>query len=490
MRWIRAIAALFTGLFARYEGAQWDVGRSRIPGAVQSDRFDASEGTRHQLQLRARYFEKNDALFNKLADLFCSHVVGGNVQVLPASSDRDWNERAKTWWDDWGKFCDLNSRQGFARFMARAVRLWFVDGESFILKTRSANTGRARLQLIESHLVATPPDLASLEGDSIIDGVQIDPSGRPTGYYIAEEDGNGQRTYHLKSAEMVIHLFEPTRAAQYRGRPFVTPVINDLHDLSDLQMLEMKAAKDAAEITNVIKTPSGEVSSLDKRRGALVSNTRTLKTGESVTAAQTKHDYYQETAGGRTVVMQTGDELSQFKSDRPSVATSDYWRYLTERICAGVGIPVVLVFPSSMQGTVYRGALDMADAFFKSRFQVVAAAIQQIFEFAIRDARTDRRTKLADGPADWYRVSVHPPRAVNVDVGRNATAMLKQLEVGAVTYDMIYGPLGLDWREQMRRLKEQEEYAAQLGLDLNRAGKAAPAKLEETHEQEAEQSVV
>ena len=44
--------------------------------------------------------------------------------------------------------------------------------------------------------------------------------------------------------------------------------------------------------------------------------------------------------------------------------------------------------------------------------------------------------------------------------------MLAELEAGATTYDQIYGPLGLDWKQQFEALKQQREYAAKIGLTL------------------------
>jgi hypothetical protein len=65
--------------------------------------------------------------------------------------------------------------------------------------------------------------------------------------------------------------------------------------------------------------------------------------------------------------------------------------------------------------------------------------------------------------------------------------MLAELEVNATNYEMIYGPLGLDWREQFRKRAEQEKYARELGLQLGAKPKPAepaepPAKEEEEEE--------
>ena len=261
----------------------------------------------------------------------------------------------------------------------------------------------------------------------------------------------------------MIHLFEPSRPNQYRGIPFVHPIINKLHDLDDLELLEMKAAKELARSINVVKNSAGELSPEELRRQRY-NTTETLSDGAtSVTEERSK--YYADSVGGETVVMKTGDEMERLTSDRPSVVTREYWHELKADCCAGLGIPYVLVYPESMQGTVYRGALDMANSFFRARHTVVADCARRIYEYVMEWARYNVPT-LRDAPGDWRNVTIHAPRAVNVDVGRNAAAEIKQLEAGTTNYGLIYGPLGLDWRAQFRDLKEQIDYAAEIGLVL------------------------
>lgn len=451
---------------ARYEGATWSPSRSWIPAAVQSARFDAGSATRLELVRKSRYFEKNNAIANRMADLFECYTIGAGLQLNPASSDPKWNANAKIAWEGWTALCDLTSRQGFGTLMGLAVRTWFIDGECFILLTRG-ESGRPRIQLLESHLVATPPALADQEGDSIIDGIQVDRNGRPTAYWVAHEDRRGNRSYRSVPAEFVIHLFEPSRPGQYRGLPFPYPVINDLHDLDDLQMLENKAARDAAEVSNIIKNSIGEIDDEELiRRVRAVTN----QDAQGQTTTENRAEAVRETIGGRTVSLQPGEELIQFKSDRPSVATKEYWRFLAEKVCAGVGIPYVIVFPDSMQGTVYRGALDMANAWFRTRFLVPAGVAARIYEYVMDFERVNNPV-LRDPPGDWRNVIVHPPRAVNVDVGRNSVAMLRELESGTRTYAFTYAEVGMDWRQMLEQKAIEaafiRELAARYKVDIS-----------------------
>jgi capsid protein len=219
----------------------------------------------------------------------------------------------------------------------------------------------------------------------------------------------------------------------------------------------MESCKLASSVAQVIKTSSGEVQASSLRSGVVGSQ-------------GTAQTYYENVFGSTVKVLKSGDEFEQFQADRPNVNMREYWRSLTEKVCAGVGIPYVLVFPEGMQGTVYRGALDMSSVWFRSRHQVMASAARRIWEYVMEYAiRTD--PSLRDSPDDWYEVAIQAPRSPNVDVGRNSAAQLAELGAGVTTYDEIYGARGIDWRSALEAKAQQARYIQDLankyGLDVS-----------------------
>lgn len=449
MNWIQKLVAkiVLPAPKNRYEGAYQSVRRSWLDTSYTSARFDISGSTRQQIVRKSRFFEQNSGLMNRLGDLFECYTVGSSFVVQPASTDAVWNAKAKKWWDIWSRYPDIGSRQSFGTFMSLAARGWFFDGESFILLTRG-ESGKPRLQLIEPQNCVTPAERVN-DADTF-DGVRFDRrTGRTLSYYIGNELKQGEiQDIRSIPSDSVVHIFEPNRAGQLRGLPFVTPVINDLHDLDDLQKLEMESCKLASSVAQIVKTASGEVSAANLRSGATQSS-------------DTAQNYYENVFGSSVKVLQHGDDFQQFASDRPSVNMREYWRQLTEKVCAGVGIPYVLVLPESMQGTVYRGALDMSSVWFRSRHQVMASAARRIWEYVMSYAIATDPT-LGNPPDDWYEVSIQAPRAPNVDVGRNSAAQLAELEAGTTTFDEVYGARGIDWRSALTAKAEQAKFIAEL----------------------------
>lgn len=477
----RAIAARLAkllGVANIYEaGRMWSTDRSYIPGHVRDVRFDADPLTRWEIVRKARYWERNSAIVNRLVDIFEQYTVGANgLALIPSSSDEEWNKRASEWWDGWCKNCDLTSRHPFSVIQSLIAREWFIDGEVFIVKTYGENAApgfpqRPRIQLIESHRVATPDgtvDNAAIP--TMVEGIELNKAGRPIAYNIKSGDA-----FSRIVADNIEHIYEPSRVGQYRGLSFLYPVMNDLHDLEDLQLLEMKAAKNAAKVTNVIKTQTGELTDDDviKQRFS-----RTTTNSQGVQTSEMRERYYKQVFGGDEVVLKVGDEIEQFASNRPTVTTQAYWDYITSKVCAGVGISKLLVLPYTLQGTVTRSDLEIANAFFRARSSVLAAAFERIYEWAIGWAVLNEPS-LAKFPPDWKRVTCRPPRAVNVDVGRNSTAMLEELKAGTRTFQDIYAENGEDYREQLRQrareAKMLKSLATEFGVDPQQIAELAVA---------------
>lgn len=454
----------------RYEsGMRFGTARRWLHGFVQDARYDADQATRWEIIRKSRYFEQNSGLMHRLCDLFEQYTVGPNgLQMIPASSDPAWNLAASAWWKQWCKYPDACSRQPLAMLQSLVARLWFVDGECFILKTYGKDApdrpAWPRIQIIETHRVGTPGDSVDQEGKTMFDGVRLDQRGRPIGFWV--KDGFSDEKYRPISADMLIQVFEPSRPGMYHGLPMSYAVLNDFHDLDDLQLLEMQAAKQAAQESLIIKTKTGELESEeDYLRAGNNPLAPTNLNPQRTDGPQTKNEYYESVFGARARVMQHDDDIQQLVSQRPSVAVQAYWDFMLSKICAGVGISKLLVYPSSMQGTVVRADLDTANAFFRSRSAVLAAAFTEVYLF-VMDWATKNVQELSEPPVDWREVTVRPPRAVNVDIGRNSQAMLAELKAGTRNYPSIFAEQGEDWKVELRKAAEAAKLIHDLAIEF------------------------
>lgn len=465
MSFLRKAAGFVARRLAAF--AEWEAGRiggnrdrGYLPGFVQDAVEDLDQASRDEMVRKSRYWEKNDGICNRCADIWEQYTVGSRGLVhTPASSSPEFNAVAADAWSRWSQFPDLSSRMDLASVQSLTSYRWFWDGEISILKTRGS-TGRPRIQLIECQRIATPHDAV---GDDIHDGVQVDANGRPITYFI-QNSFRGD-VFAPRPAEAVIRIFEPSRVGQLRGFPILAPVLNDVHDLDDLEKLEMRAAKDAARRVWGVKrkgASAGDISALRRERLNLTGQT---STGTATT--ESRDTYFRKVLGGETAYMEPEEEMELFASTRPSDAVREHWDHVISKICAGAGIPRLLVLPKSMQGTVTRADLDAAAAFFRSRSAVLIKAFTEVYIYVI-GAELRTNVKLASlAPPDWFLVNVRPPKGANVDVGRNSSAMIAELEAGTLTYESVMGDAGEDWRAYLRQRAEERRFIRDLATEFD-----------------------
>lgn len=443
-------------------GQRWGRDRSIIHGEIGDPHQEVSPAERSEIVRKCHAFEQRNGVVNQLADLMEQYTVGHcGIQFIPASSSPEWNAAAKKFWDAAQENIDQCSLQSFGTLQAIIARaVHFRDGESYILLTNGTETrlpvdkskpkfpmpvSRPRIQVIESHRIKTPPGLHDQEGRTIFDGVRVDGRRRTVGYYVQDVDPDGNETFRFRTTEELIQVGEPSRAGELRYLPIIAPVLDDIHDLDDLQILGMRAAKNQARLANLIKNATGELSRSALTRRRFQSNNQDAS-GNAVDEERYRH--IQQVTGATTFALKKGEELEQLETKAPSEAARWLWEYLTWKICAGVGIPKILVYPQSIQGTIGRGEYDRANAFFRSRSAVLASFFKRVYLYFIEWGIENVR-ELANPPADYMAVKYRAPRAVNVDVGRNSAAVLAEIEAGGGTWEGYYSALGEDYVEQL-----------------------------------------
>lgn len=471
----------------RYEAASVPyLTRSWLYEGIQDARFDMDPYTRLELLRASRYFEKNSWVAERLAGVFCQYTFGPNgLTAIPSSSEESYNEPASHWWRGWSQFPNFENSIPLAVEQSVWGRRWFFDGEVYVYKGYSPDTKRPRIKTIEAHRITNPgTDLAD-NGNQIIDGHEVDDStGRTVAYYVGELEQGGMVgayagsymtsglvagpylnpqisksvNYRRIPADRIIHLFEPSRSGQRRGISRLAAVLRTVHDLHDLQRLEMMAAKDAAETSYWVTNQSGTANTRGMRATRLAIQSQD-QAGNTVTKPGAQ--YSELTQGGAIRYLKIGEDIKQLASGRPSVTMQWYWDYLVRSICAGTGISALLVMPWSLQGTVTRADLDIMNSFFRARSSVAAAIIRELYVWVMGWAvKFDRA--LDGAPKDWFEVTVRPPRAVNVDVGRNSQAVIAEYEEGFRSLADIVGEMGHDWRHVLEQKAKEWSFMEQL----------------------------
>lgn len=213
-----------------------------------------------------------------------THTVGAGLNVFPrpkfqilgisAEDAREWARKVRAEFDLWAdsKDCDIYRKNNLYDMQSIAYQGYLTDGDSFAVFRRKPATPdmpyTLRLQLIEGNRVSNPlttstyatgdptgvEALNSDNGNRILNGVEIDTDGAIVAYWVSNQvpgepvssllttwarvEAYGKRT----SIPNVLQISNDTRPEQYRGVPYLAPVIETLKQVYRYTNAELTSA--------------------------------------------------------------------------------------------------------------------------------------------------------------------------------------------------------------------------------------------------------
>ncbi|MDB6022923.1 MAG: hypothetical protein JWQ04_2780 [Pedosphaera sp.] len=415
-----------------YEGSRWSPHRSWVWFPLQDAKKDLDRFTRYELCKHARYLYKNSPFIRGLIERLVNLVMGSGIHPVPVSSDPDYNKRAKASWKRICKQPCVDSRQSMSQYQRIKTRGRFVDGESYTLKTFSTETGKDKIQGLESDRV-TSRDASAQAAEKNVDGVLLNAQGMPSAYQV-----RGVNRPYL--AEFVVHHFTPIRDEQKRGEPLLASGINTARDVDDILALEKQAVKEASGHMDIIKTNTGDLNPETIRTLRYNQNYPTVTSLPN--DQKVRNDYYKIAFGAQPVVLRTGDEYTPYKPDRPGSAWQGFMAFLANTIVLSTGLPPSLLLPVTSGGTDVRRDLELAQRIIEAWQQDIAAEFQEIWEYFMEGEIEDG--PLHGAPADWNEVRWHFPKSITVDRGRDSKNDREDVQAGLMSRDEYHGRYGDD----------------------------------------------
>ena len=212
------------------------------------------------------------------------YTVGAGLRVFPKVKYRmldiepdeaeEWNKKAAMEFDLWAssKLCDIRKRNNFYDLQEILYKAYMTDGDSFALFRRGYDEHMPytlRLQAIEGNRVSNPmgQDYYGVTGplsvemiapngvNKIVNGVEVNRDGAVEAYWISNKvpfdpveinmaakwtriEAFGQ----LVGQPNVLHICHDERPEQYRGVPYLAPVLTALKQVSRYAEAELVAA--------------------------------------------------------------------------------------------------------------------------------------------------------------------------------------------------------------------------------------------------------
>ena len=395
---------------------------------------------------------------------------------LTPEQARAWNRRTKQEFELWANelTCDFYGRNNFFELQRIAYANELVDGDCFCLfrrrMPRGENPYSLKLQLIEAQRVSNPTYSIGVEcvgkkkGSRIVNGIEVDRSGILQAVWVSNRIWNEptsinpeltwQRVKVVGEKSLtrnILHLCYDTRIEQFRGEPYLSPVIETIKNVSRYADAELTSAIIKAFFALFFEQTEGN---FDLNQIGLVNNEPCLDVSE----------YKAE--NGSALALPRGVTVKAIDNSNAQSTFESFTNQFVNQISAALNLPSELLlkrFQSSYSAS--KAALLQAQEEFRQRrlafvqdfcapvyesFLAEAVALGRIdapgfFEDAVR-----RRQWSA---ADWRTETSHL-----LDPLKEVQASKMKLELGLSTYEQEAAELcGTDYFENARQLELERE---------------------------------
>lgn len=424
-----------------------------------------------------------------------TNVVGEGLK-LKSQIDRDflgmtpeqataWQKTAEREFRLWAqsKFCDSTRVNNFYEILQTACMSWLMNGDACILleyekPSRSFPYG-LRLHLIESDRVSTPHSAGNNvylyatnpdNGNRIFNGVEVDGNNRVVAYHIcstypnsnlyAKKEWKRIKAFGDRTGEPgVLMIYETERPEQYRGVPYLSPVIESLKQLTRYSEAEMMAAVINGIFTVFITSEKGT---------SELGFSGVVDEGDSISDDP---DY--EIGSGMVNMLEPGENIEIADAKRPSTNFDSFTASLAKYIGAALEVPVeVLVKNFTSSYSASRAALLSAWQAFRMRRSWLAADFcQPVYELFLSEAVARGRihapgffldpvVRMAYCGAQW-----NGPTQGMVDPYKEVASAEKRIAIGVSTRQReTTEMMGGDFESNIAQLARENQLMEEAGL--------------------------
>lgn len=488
-------------------------GSTGISADPQSD-IDANLGT---LVSRSRLAYMTAPVATSAINTTRTNVVGGGLHL---KSRLDWKflktvtpmdqghaenwenkiEREFALWAD-SKFCDAYRLNNFYEMQSLFFMGELMNGDGLCLVPMEKPTAfmpyGLRLKIVESDRLCTPNRYRHAGGDTsvywgvnpgnqnrIYSGVEFDNGGATVAYHICSQYPYAS-TQPIGFTELewtrveafgaetgrpnVLHMFEPERAEQRRGVPFLSPILEELQQLKRYEKAELMAAVISAMFTAFVtttgpatETPIGEA----------------VDGEDAQTLEGTKGDDEYRLGNGAIVTLAQGEDVKFAEPTRPNTAFEAFVSAVSQSIGAALEIPNELLLKKfSASYSASRGALLEAWKMFRMRRERMASQFcQPVYELFLTEAVARGRIHAPgffDDPIirkAWCSADWNGPAAGMLDPVKEVDAAAKRVQQGFSTREEeTRGLTGGDYKRNADQLKNENKLLADAQADLSSA---------------------
>lgn len=418
------------------------------------------------IRSRSRDLARNNEYVKKYLNLLKNNVVGEKgftLQVKAVDSigklDQDGNQRVEAAFRKWGKLgnCTVDGRMSWVDAQKMAIECLARDGEVFIVKHRGANFHDSfALEFLEPDQIDEQKNERLSNGNEIRMGVELDKFRKPVAYHVLtyhpgdyDYTVTGKSPKHIRiPAERMIHLYDPNRAGQTRGEPWMASALPALKQLGALREAAIINARIGASKMGFFTSPSGDGFVADDLDGNMP---------------------IMEASPGTFHQLPNGVDFKTFDPQYPNNEFDSFHKAVLKGIASALGVSYVALsndLESVSYSSIRQGALEerdsyrnlqkfMAEHFVRVVYDEWLSSAMEINTFGIPVRQYDRFSDAAEfrGKAwSW------------VDPQKEMNAAILGLKSGVLSLSDVASQYGKDVEELVSQIARDKDVAEQYGI--------------------------
>lgn len=408
---------------------------------------------------------------------------------LTAEQAREWSRKVALEFDFWASscHCDWLRRNNFYELQQILFTNYLVDGDAFVLFKRRFATEECpyslRLQAIEAARVSNPQGSGKMaispvemtgtrSGGRIVNGVEVDRNGRLIAIWVSNKIWNEPTTLEptLKWARVqvygratgcrnVLQICKDARADQFRGVPFLAPVIETLKQVARYADAELTASIIKTFFAIFFTQPLG--GNLDFN-DILPDNSDPARPVVDVT------EY--KLGSGVLSALPRGVDVKAIDRSNAQDSFDAFTTAFVKFTGAALGLPYeVLLKNFQASYSASKAALQQAEEEFRQRRNAfIVDFCQPVYEMFLAEAVALGRIQAPGFFADplkrycWTRCDFRTETAHLLDPVKEMTAAEKRIEFGLSTREREAAQLcGTDFAENIEQLAIENQLLAE-----------------------------
>ncbi len=441
----------------------------------------------HTLRQRSRSLYMGGGLGTAAIKVMRSNIVGSGLKLKPnidyeslgltRDEGRKWCKEVEREFGVWAtsKDCDYLGLNNFYELQSMALLGVLLNGDAIALVNYSDITSDydLKLHLVESDRLSNPDGSLSVsltkEGNKIISGIEVNNRGKPIAYWISNNHPQVRFNYNnpLKWERIkaindytgfpnVLFSFNAERAGQYRGVPFLSPII---------ELIKSMERYTEAEVTAAIINSFYSVFIENVGDPTTMSFQRSILDGDSVLTAEERAENY-ELGAGTINVLGSGEKVVFSDPKRPTSSFESFSNQITKLIGSTLEIPYeVLVKSFNSSYSASRAALLEAWRLFRlKREWFINDFCQPVYEMWLFEAISKGKIK-AKGYFEskskiklWSSATWIGTAQGQIDPVKEVQAAKLRIENGFSTREKEAQELtGMDFESNLRVLERENQ---------------------------------